>query len=245
MLKKVENGATVRKGYDFPYQSQRWQLQAFQPMVEQFGDTLLSDDKTQCKLDSEAAVGALTLWKEVTEVTGDPSVSLATPSQPNQDFIDGRVAIWMTGPWATNQLLESQIGDRWTVTSLPQLDPENPHTMMYGFTWGVNKDKPDLEKLVAWDFVRFMLSNPEEWLQKASFIQPRAGLLETETAKTFPFVDVHLKDVETGSWYLRSVHTNEIVQIVGRAIERTIFQGVDPQTSLDQAQEECTQVVSQ
>jgi hypothetical protein len=58
-------------------------------------------------------------------------------------------------------------------------------------------------------------------------------------------MDVHLKDVETASWYLRSIHTNEIVQIVGRAIERTIFEGVDPQTSLDQAQEECTKVLAE
>jgi len=89
-----------------------------------------------------------------------------------------------------------------------------------------------------------MLSNPEEWLQKASFIQPRVGLLETETAKAFPYIDVHLKDVETATWYLRSVHTNEVVQIVGRAIERTIFQDVDPQASLDQAQEECTSMLA-
>lgn len=244
MLKKTENGTTIRKGYDFPYQSQRWQLQAFQPMVEQFGGTLLNKDQTECQLNSEAAVNALTLWKEVTGVTGDPSLSLATASHPNQDFIDGRVAIWMTGPWATSQLQESQIGDRWAVTSLPQLNPEDPTTMMYGFTWGVNADKPEINKLVAWDFVRFMLSNPEEWLQKAAFIQPRVGLLETETAQQFPFIDVHLKDVETANWYLRSVYTNEIVQVVGRAIERTVFQGVDPQESLDQAQEECNKVLA-
>jgi|GEM_PF-879876 len=243
-LKKVENGATIRKGYDFPYQSQRWQLQAFQPMVEQFGSALLNEDQTECLLNSEAAVNALTLWKEVTDVTGDPNTTLTSPTDPNRDFMDGRVAIWMTGPWATNQLLDSEIKDHWAVTSLPQLDPENPHTMMYGFTWGVNKDKPEVNKMVAWDFVRFMLSNPEEWLQKASFIQPRVGLLETETAKNFPFIDVHLKDVETATWYLRSVYTNEVVQIVGRAIERTIFQGVDPKTSLDQAQEECTSMLA-
>lgn len=244
MLKKTENGTVVRKGYDFPYQSQRWQLQAFQPMVEQFGGTLLNEDQTQCMLNSEAAVNALTLWKDVTAVTGDPNTTLTSPTDPNRDFIDGRVAIWMTGPWATSQLLDSEISDHWAVTSLPQLDPENPHTMMYGFTWGVNKDKPEVNKMVAWDFIRFMLSNPEEWLQKASFIQPRVGLLESETAQSFPYIDVHLKDVETGTWYLRSVYTNEVVQIVGRAIERTIFQGVDPQTSLDQAQEECTSMLA-
>jgi multiple sugar transport system substrate-binding protein len=244
MLKKTENGTVVRKGYDFPYQSQRWQLQAFQPMVEQFGGTLLNEDQTQCMLNSEAAVSALTLWKDVTAVTGDPNTTLTSPTDPNRDFMDGRVAIWMTGPWATNQLLDSELQDHWAVTSLPQLDPENPHTMMYGFTWGVNKDKPDVNKMVAWDFIRFMLSNPEEWLQKASFIQPRVGLLETETAQSFPYIDVHLKDVETATWYLRSVYTNEIVQIVGRAIERTIFQGIDPQASLDQAQEECTNMLA-
>ena len=244
LLMKTENGVTVRKGYDFPYQSQRWQLQAFQPMVEQFGGTLLNEDQTKCLLNSEAAVNALTLWKDVTAVTGDPNTTLTTATDPNRDFVDGRVAIWYTGPWATNQLLASELEDNWVVSSMAQLDPNDPHTMMYGFTWGVNKAKPDLNKMVAWDFIRYMLSNPEEWLQKASFIQPRVGLLDTETAKVFPYIDVHLGDVETASWYLRSVYTNEVVQIVGRAIERTIFQDIDPKTSLDQAQVECTNMLA-
>lgn len=243
-LMKKEGDTTIRKGYDFPYQSDRWTLQIFQPMLEQFGGTLLNEEQTECYLNSEPAVRALTLWKEVTEVTGDPNTSLATPTDPNKDFVDSRVAMWYTGPWATSQINQSPLGDRWVVHTMPQLDPENPLTMMYGFTWGVNKDKPDINKMVAWDIIRFMLKNPEEWLQKATFIQPRVGLLETETAKTFPFLDVHMRDVETATWYLRSVHTNEIVQIVGRAVQRVIFQGIDPQASLDQAQEECTSLVS-
>ena len=245
MLKKTENGATVRKGFDFAYMSPRWVFLAFQPMVEQFGGTLLNEDQTECRLNAEPTVKALTLWKEVTEVTGDPSLSLATPSQMNQDLYDGRVAIWMTGPWATSQLLASPLGNRWVITNFPQLELEDPHTLMYGFTWGVNKNKPEINKLVAWDFIRFTLQSPEEWLQKTSFIQPRVGLLQTEYAQSFPFIDVHLRDVETASWFLRSVHTNEIVQIIGRAVERVVFEGIDPQTSLDQAQEECEKVLAE
>ncbi len=246
ILKKVEGGRTVRKGYEFPYQSKRWQLQAFQPIVEQFGGTILSEDKKDANLDSEAAIKALTLWKEVTELTGDPDFTLTTPSDPNVDFIDGRTAIWYTGPWATNQL-KDRYGEPykdWAFTSMPQVDPKNPKTMMYGFTWGVNENKDKIEKKVAWDFVRFLLAKPQEWLGEASFIQPRAGLLETAAAKNFPYIDVHMRDIETASWYVRSVHTNELVDIVGRAVERMIFNGIDPQVSLNQADEEAEKILT-
>jgi multiple sugar transport system substrate-binding protein len=245
-LKKVEGGKTIRKGYDFPYQSQRWQLQAYQPMVEQFGGTILSADKARSNLNERPAVNALQLWEEVTKVAGDPNYALATASDPNVDFIDSRTSIWYTGPWATNQL-KDRFGmpyEDWAFTTMAQLDPKNPRTMRYGFTWGINEDKAALDKKVSWDFVRFMLAKPEEWLQKASFIQPRSGLLETETAKNFPYIDVHLKDVETASWYVRSVHTNEIVQIVGRAIERVIFQGVGVKESLDMADAEAEKILT-
>lgn len=246
ILKKVEDGKTVRKGYDFPYQSKRWQLQAFQPLMEQFGGKILSDDKTSCNLDSQAAFDAMKLWVDVTEETGDPDFTLTTASDPNVDFTDGRLSIWYTGPWATNQLI-NRLGEPyedWAFTSMPQVDPDNPKTMMYGFTWGVNKNKDDIEKMVAWDFVRFMLAKPQEWLAKASFIQPRAGLLETEAAKNFPYIDVHMRDIETASWYVRSVHTNELVQIVGRAVERVIFQGDSPEESMRQADKEAEKILT-
>lgn len=109
--------------------------------------------------------------------------------------------------------------------------------------WGVNKAKPAAQKIAAWDFVRFMLAKPDEWLSKAAFVQPVKGVNETAVAKNFPFFDVHMKDVATASWYIRSEYTNEIGQAVGRAIERTAYDGMDPKTSLDQAQAEVDKVL--
>ena len=43
-LKKVQGTRTVQKAFDFPYHSPRWEVQMFQPLVEQFGGKLLSDD---------------------------------------------------------------------------------------------------------------------------------------------------------------------------------------------------------
>ena len=101
------------------------------------------------------------------------------------------------------------------------------------------------QKVVAWDFVRFMLSKPEEWLAKVAFVQPVKGVNETAVAKSFPFFDVHMKDVSTASWYIRSEYTNEIGQAAGRAIERTVYDGMDPKASLDQAQAEVDKLFKQ
>jgi ABC-type glycerol-3-phosphate transport system substrate-binding protein len=185
----------------------------------------------------------MTLWAQITKVTGDPRTTLNTPSNPNQDFIDGRTAMWITGPWATSQIRQSRIGNDFTVVSLPQVNPAKPHTILYGWMWGVNKAKPEAEKIASWDFIRFMLDKPGEWLNKVAFFQPIKGLDATAAAEHFPFFAVHMHDIMVGSWYIRSEFTNEITQAIGRAIERVIYDGANPKTSLDQAQAEVTRVL--
>ena len=71
-LKIVQGTRTVQKAFDFPYHSNRWEVQDFQPLTEQFGGKLLSDDGKTAYLNSPAAVKALTLWREVTKAGGDP-----------------------------------------------------------------------------------------------------------------------------------------------------------------------------
>jgi multiple sugar transport system substrate-binding protein len=242
-LKIVQGNHTVQKAFDFPYHSNRWEVQDFQPLTEQFGGKLLSDDGKTAYLNSPAAVQALTLWREVTKAAGDPRTTMNTSSNPNQDFLDGRTAMYITGPWATPQVLQSPVGTDFTVVSLPQVDPAKPHTLVYGWMWGVNKAKPTAEKAAAWDFVRFMLAKPDEWLGKVGFVQPVKGVEQSDVAKNFPYFDVHMKDVATGSWYIRSEFTNEIGQALGRAIERVVYDGADPKASLDQAQAEVERVL--
>ena len=109
--------------------------------------------------------------------------------------------------------------------------------------WGVNKAKPEAEKVVAWDFVKFMLAKPDDGSTRSPSCSPSRASNETAVAKNFPFFDVHMKDVATASWYLRSEFTNEIGQAIGRAIERTVYDGMDPKASLDQAQAEVDKVL--
>jgi len=235
-LRKVDGKRTVQKAFEFPYHSPRWQLQDLQPMTEQFGGKILSADGKTAYLNSPETLKALTLWRDVTKACGDPKNTKSTASNPNQDFLDGFTAMWITGPWATPQVLASPIKNDFTVVGLPQVNPAKPHTMVYGWAWGVNKNKPEKSKIVAWDFVRFMLAKPDEWLAKAGFVQPVKGVSETEVAKKFPFFNVHMKDVQTATWYIRSENVNEIAQAVGRAVDSVVYDDADPKTALDAAQ---------
>ena len=235
-LKKVDGKRTAQKAFEFPYHSPRWQLQDLQPLTEQFGGKILSDDGKTAYLNSPETVKALTLWRDVTRACGDPKNTKNTASNPNQDFVDGFTAMWITGPWATPQIEASPVKNDFTAVGLPQVDPSKPHTMVYGWAWGVNKSRPEKNKLVAWDFIRFMLSKPDEWLAKVGSMQPARGLSETEVAKRFPFFNVHMKDIQTATWYIRSENVNEIAQAIGRAVDSVVYDDADPKAALDAAQ---------
>ena len=156
------------------------------------------------------------------------------------------IAAWQCGSLVhgnTSNLGVRICGDQFTVVGLPQVDPANPHTMVYGWEWAVNADRPEINKQVAWDFIKYVLSSPEEWLAKAGFVQPVKGLLDTETAKTFPFLEAHMGDVGTATWYIRSANVNEISLAVGAAIESVVYDNADPQTALDAAQAEVENVL--
>jgi ABC-type glycerol-3-phosphate transport system substrate-binding protein len=47
---------------------------------------------------------------------------------------------------------------------------------------------------------------------------------------------VHMQDVSTASWYIRSESVNEIAQAVGRAVDSVVYDGADPKAALDAAQ---------
>lgn len=242
-LKKMDGTRTTVKAFDWPYHSNRWELQQFQPLVEQCGAKIMSDDNKTCTINSPAAIKALTLWRDVTKITGDPKTTMNNSATPNQDFIDQRLAMWISFPGAWTQIEASAIGKDYTVVPLPQVDPAKPHTMIYGFQLGVNKTKPDSNKIAAWDFIKFAMSKPTDWLSTVGLLTPAAGQENTPEAKAFPFYGVHTKEMSIATWYVRSEFVNEISQSVGRAIERVIYDGADPKASLDQGQAELDKIM--
>ena len=245
-LVKTENARITREGFDFPYNGPVWAMYTFDPLIRQFGGSILSADGKKATINSPAGVAALTMWRDLAYKykVADPNLSVATGAVPNQDFTIGKVSMWTTGPWALEQIkANAEVYKDTVVAPIPQHDPAHPVTLLYGFAWTVNaKTTPDKKKL-AWEFIAMAADRPTEWLLKLGFPQPRIRWYESAEAKKFPFLDTFIGDMARGHYLTRSVYFNEISQSVDRAIQRCLFNGMDPKESLDIAAREIDNVL--
>lgn len=139
-------------------------------------------------------------------------------------------------PWSIGLLEDTPVWEDSIIVPLPQMDPDNPVSLAWAYYWMVNKDTKEAE--AAWKFVNFLASHPERWLIDVSFVQPRKGWSDSPKAQEFPFLNVWLDEMENAWFGDRTSKWSEISSSVRMAIERSIMNGVEPQTSLDQAKQE-------
>ena len=143
-LKKVAGqSARSRRHSSFPTTARAGNCRTFQPLTEQFG----GQDPERRRQDglpqqSRGGEGADAVAGR-DQGCGDPKTTKNTASNPNQDFLDGFTAMWITGTVGDVADPASPIKNDFTVVAYPQVDPAKPHTIVYGWAWGVNKNKPE------------------------------------------------------------------------------------------------------
>ncbi|MGE5607041.1 MAG: ABC transporter substrate-binding protein [Bacteroidota bacterium] len=241
------NGRVIREAFDLPYNGPYWAMFTFDPLIRQFGGSVLTPDGKKAALNSKAGVAAMKMWQDLLykSKAGDPNVSVATAAVPNEDFTQGKVAMWTTGPWALAQIeANPEVSKNTMVVPYPQYDLKNPQTMMYGFAWSVNKAADAQKKKAAWEFISMSANRPTEWLLKLGFPQPRLNWYKSSDAQTFPYLNVWMEDMAKAKFLPRTPYYNEVSQAVDRAIQRCMFNKMDPKQSLDIAADEINKVLA-
>lgn len=235
----------TRRGFDFPY-LQNFYSNTFQILLYQAGGSILNPQQTESVINSPAGVRALTFWRDVIRKyhIGGPEYSPRDATNPMQDYTSGDVSMFIAYPW-TLPAAESNptVYGATRVKLLPQFDPRRPATIAYAYYWMVNSESKNQPE--AWKFINFLSSRPTRWLKEVGFVQPRKGWESTPEARNFPFLDVWLQAMEQSRFILQHPRVPEIGQTIIRAIERTIFNNVDPKASLDQAKREIDEVLKQ
>ena len=237
MIKHDAQGRMVRQAFDFSYNGAIWHQMMFAMLFYQLGGNVL-DSNGQAAFNGPEGVQALTLWRDIVfkYKLGDPNVSVDTGPNPNEDFTEGKMCMWMTGPWALPQIqVNADTYKHTIVVPVPQMNPDKPVTAMYGYMFALNAASSPEKLAVAQDFVRFAVRDPERWMRDAVFIQPKIGWSDTKTAASIPFLNVFMTDLSRGRYLVRSPYFNEITQDMSDAIDRVIFKGADPKASLDMA----------
>ena len=244
-LVKMEGNRMVREGFDFGYMLPTWIMYQVQPIIQQHGGDIL-DTAGKAAVNSPQAVKALQMMQDLLYVqrVGDPTITATSPANANEDFVQGKLSMWLTGPWAIETLKPNpEVYENYAVVPHPQVDPAKPITAVYGFNLCVNAAAAPEKQAMAWDFIRFLTADPIEWMNKLAFPIPRKMWYEAAGAQRFPYLKVFIDDIAYGRPLVKSTHFDEILGSMERAVQRIMLNKGNVKEALDTAAVEINRAV--
>jgi ABC-type glycerol-3-phosphate transport system substrate-binding protein len=215
------------------------------------GATQLNDDQTEAVFNGPEGVEALDMMVRLIE-----SGAAATPEGDYADqaeFGKGNVAFTMdstSGTYYYQQAVEQGGGNmsEWGMTLIPQSDPDNPQTVLYGGSFCIFKTT-DVKQKAAWLFVKFFTSTEQtaKWGSKSGYMPVRASaaaLLEDYFAEN-PIAREQFESIVPYGYPEPSVRGEQDIRTYIEDAETAAFEGVSTsQDALDNAVTQANQALA-
>jgi len=224
-----------RRGFDFRYP---YHLVSTVPMVEQLGGKLISDDGKTAIVNDEAWLKFLKFmqeWGPNGKILGSPTYTNARKLF-NKDNND--IGMCLTGLYQQGRIKSDNPdfynSGEWMVVPFPKFENavKDVPAAYYGHYYMVNGQKPKENQQMAWKFVAYMLSHPEEYLSKVNIVQPTVELMNSETYKSMPYSDVFTDDMAKGHVVYYGENSAKIQSHIVEAIGSVMLAGVSPEDAL-------------
>ena len=232
----VREGEIInRRGFDFRYP---YHLVSTVPMVEQLGGKLISDDGKTAIVNDEAWLKFLKFmqeWGPNGKILGSPTYTNARKLF-NKDNND--IGMCLTGLYQQGRIKSDNPdfynSGEWMVVPFPKFENavKDVPAAYYGHYYMVNGQKPKENQQMAWKFVAYMLSHPEEYLSKVNIVQPTVELMNSETYKSMPYSDVFTDDMAKGHVVYYGENSAKIQSHIVEAIGSVMLAGVSPEDAL-------------
>ncbi|MDD5015858.1 MAG: extracellular solute-binding protein, partial [Atribacterota bacterium] len=135
----------------------------------------------------------------------------------------------------------------WMVVPFPKFENavKDVPAAYYGHYYMVNGQKPKENQQMAWKFVAYMLSHPEEYLTKVNIVQPTVELMNSETYKSMPYSDVFTNDMAKGHIVYYGENSAKIQSHIREAVESVMLAGVSPEDALQTLKRKVQEVLDE
>ena len=141
-----------RRGFQVPAGSSEWTVWTWQCFLWQAGGEILTPDQRRAAFNSPAGVAALDFWKQL---LADGAVLTETDAgYKTDDFLAGRVAVTMNGPWNYPLLQKQKAID---VGAFPLPRQTRAATNIGGESLFLFKSNDRTER-AAWEFMKYVMS---------------------------------------------------------------------------------------
>ncbi|MBA7477961.1 hypothetical protein ES707_13376 [subsurface metagenome] len=224
-----------RRGFDFRYP---YHLVSTVPMVEQLGGKLISDDGKTAIVNDDAWLKFLKFMQE----WGPSGKNLGSPTYTNARKLFNKdnndIGMCLTGLYQQGRIKSDNPdfynSGEWMVVPFPVFENavKDVPAAYYGHYYMVNGQKPKENQQMAWKFIAYMLSHPEEYLTKVNIVQPTVELMKSETYKSMPFSEVFTNDMAKGHIVYYGENSAQIQSHIVEAIQSVMLAGVSPEDAL-------------
>ncbi len=218
-----------------------WTVFTWLPFMFSAGGDFKAETTTSSvpQIDSPASRAALELWKDLLT---EGSAILSAPERGYEldNFIAGKVAMQITGPWTLAQLQQSAID--YAVMPIPVL--KQPGAVVGGENLFLMKTSPEHEK-AALEFLEYVVGEEFQtaWALGTGYLPINLKSRQSQAYQSFvektPVLRVFLEQMNWARSRPIISGYSRLSENLGRAIEATLL-GRNPQDALKEAQERLT-----
>ena len=227
------DGDSDRHGIFLSLGKGEWNVFAWLPFVYSAGGWL--EKEGQPDLVNEGAIAALTFAQSLVQ---DGSAMLSPPERGFEvdNFLTGRVAMQITGPWTLGQMQAAGID--FDVFPLPA--DQTPAAVLGGENFFLCKTTPE-KRQAALTFLEYILSDRFQlaWATQTGFLPVNLRVRQSPEYQAFleqnPLLRVFLTQMNGARVRPLIAKYPYLSENFGRAIEATLL-GEDPTTALQQSQ---------
>ncbi len=218
-------------GLSMPLGKGEWTVSIWFPFLFSSDGTVVKDGRPD--LVNESAIAALKFWQDLIK---DGSTKFSAPERgyEEDDFIAGRVAMQLTGPWTF--IMKSQVD--FDVMPIPM--NRHPATVLASGNMFIMKTTPEREK-AAWKFLEYVISEPfqTEWSIGSGFLPINLKSAQSQAYQEYikqkPVMKTFLEQLFVSNTRPIIPGYSRLSDSLGRAIEATML-GAPPEASLKEAQ---------
>jgi multiple sugar transport system substrate-binding protein len=229
------DGKVDKYGMILPLGQGEWTVFTWLPFMWSGGGELKS--ATATTIDNPGSIAALQLWQDLIQ---DGSAILSSPERGYEldNFLAGKVAMQLTGPWTFGQLAGMNVTD-YGVMPIPS--GTRSATSMGGESLFMMKSNPTHQQ-AAWEFMEYVLSQDfqTEWALGTGYLpvnlKSRATASYRDYISKIPATQVFLDQAKYGRSRPIEPGYSQISEQLGRAIESVLLNKSSPQAALKAAQ---------
>jgi multiple sugar transport system substrate-binding protein len=230
------DGKIDRYGILLPLGKGEWTVFTWLPFMWGGGGELQAANNQATTIDNPGSIAALELWHDLIV---DRSAILSSPERGYEldNFIAGKVAMQLTGPWTLGQLAGTNVD--YGVMPIP--GGTRAATIIGGENLFMMKGHPTHQQ-AAWQFMEYVLSQDfqTEWALGTGYLpvnlKSRQQLTYQKYVDKTPAIRVFLEQAKWGRSRPIFPGYSQISENLGRAIESVLLDRDDVRSALKTAQ---------